>query len=101
MAAIPLNRAPDVQSAIVIGSNNSAIELTIGQNTGAVTLHCDQAFRFSFRSAETGGADATYSPEIVANTFFEVKVDKGVKDEALFVLVAAGSPAALAVISEP
>lgn len=100
MASYPLNRAPDVQRALAIASNDTAVELVIGQNTGRLTLRCSVDCRFSFRSSEGGSLDSTFSDPVVADTFFEVGVDKGAPG-SVFVLVDAGAPATLSVGSEP
>lgn len=101
MPSFSLNRAPDVQSGLAIAADDTAIELVCGQNTARLTFRCSADFRFSFRSSEGASVDPSYSDPIVADTFFEVRVDKSVLEQRVYVLVDAGAPATLSVASEP
>ncbi len=98
--ATQLNRAPNT-SVISVPNNNEAVQAIFGQKTQALTLMCDQPFRFDFVGPEGGllGATTSVGP-IVANSWFKVNVDMG-PGGSIFVLVPAGAPATLQIIVEP
>ena len=94
-----LNRAPDAKGDIAIGAPNVAVQVTAGQGTARFTLRCDQNWFYSFTGTEGVALGAEKYGPIDADRDWEIRLDRGVKGQSVFVeAVAAGT---LQVTAEP